>query len=107
MARRDERVGRNESYFREVNEQIERLEADGEERRFDIVCECADPDCMKLITISGAGYEQVRDDPRRFIVYPEHVDKTVESVASTRADYWIVQKHGEAAATAEQLDPRG
>jgi hypothetical protein len=107
VARRDERVGRNESYFREVNEQIERLEADGEERRFDIVCECADPDCMKLITISGAGYEQVRDDPRRFIVYPEHVDKTVESVASTRADYWIVQKHGEAAATAEQLDPRG
>jgi hypothetical protein len=102
----NERLARNESYFREVNEQIERLIAFRETAEFEIVCECADPDCMKLITITAGVYEGVRRDARRFVVFPEHVAQDLESVVTKRPNYWIVQKHGEAAAVAEQQDPR-
>ena len=102
----NERLARNESYFREVNEQIERLTAVGETGEFEIVCECADPDCMKLITITACVYEGVRRNPHRFIVFPKHVARELESVVTRQANYWIVQKCGGAAAVAEQQDPR-
>ena len=102
----DERLARNESRFREVNEQIERLTPPAERTEFEIVCECADPSCMKLVTTTVGVYESVRRFPRRFIVFPEHIAQELESVVTRRPDYWIVQKHGDAAAVAEQQDPR-
>jgi hypothetical protein len=102
---RTERLARNESHFREINEQIEQL-TPLETADFEIVCECADLHCMKLITINGDAYEAVRRYPQRFIVFPEHVAQQLESVISKQPDYWIVQKHGEAAEVAQQRDPR-
>jgi hypothetical protein len=100
---RGDRVGRNESFFREVNENIDTLATGA---RFEIVCECADRDCMKLITVERDVYEAVRRVPHRFIVFPEHVAAGLESVVGTGAAYWIVEKRGEAAEVAVQLDPR-
>ena len=100
---RGERVGRNESYFRAVNEDIDQLSSGGE---FEVICECADTDCMKLITIERGAYEAVRRYSQRFVVFPEHVEAAVEDVVRTDETYWVVEKRGEAADVAEQLDPR-
>ena len=105
MNARADRVARNESDFRRINEQIERLEA--RPVAFEILCECADSDCMKLITIEKDVYESVRRYGRRFIVFPDHVDPTEETVFRRSSGYWIVEKLGEAAREAEAEDPRG
>ncbi len=103
------RVGRNESIFREVNEQIESLNRDlgAEDRTMTAVCECANGDCTDRLEISVSAYERVRADPRRFIVIPGHELAEFESVVESADGYDIVQKReGAAADLAREMDPR-
>ncbi len=103
------RVGLNESLFRQVNEQIESLN-----HRFGadlpsltVICECADGDCTERIEIGISAYEQVRDDPHRYIVAPGHVLQEFEAVVEHADGYDVVEKSpGEAAELAEKTDPR-
>jgi hypothetical protein len=65
-----ERLARNESLFREVNERIEYLaevneridyRAEGAANKF--VCECSNTDCISTIELTVAEYEHVRSNP--------------------------------------------
>ncbi|MDX6399131.1 MAG: hypothetical protein QOJ43_2539 [Gaiellaceae bacterium] len=105
--REAEKIARNESLFREVNERIaetaERFEA--EETRF--VCECADPTCTDRVDATLKEYEQVRKDGATFLLVPGHEDDRVESVIELREDHAVVEKqHPVVAPLAHQLDPR-
>lgn len=103
------RVGLNESIFRQVNEQIESLNRDfGDERRtMTAICECADGDCTERLEIPVSEYEKVRANPRRYLIVPGHELPEFESVVENRAGYEVVEKReGDAAALAEETDPR-
>jgi hypothetical protein len=103
------RVGLNESIFRQVNEQIESLNRDfgTEDRTMTVICECADGDCTERFDISVAVYEQVRDNPRRYVVVPGHALPEFESVVDRGDGFEIVEKEaGPAAELAEETDPR-
>jgi hypothetical protein len=103
------RVGLNESLFRQVNEQIESLNRDFDTRlpTMMVVCECANGDCTERLEISGAEYEKVRADPRRYIVVPGHEVFEFEAVVENGDGYDVVEKREGAAATlAEETDPR-
>jgi hypothetical protein len=104
---REVRQGLNESWFREVNERLEqRADAQGRAETFHVLCECKREDCGERITITFADYEHVRADPRAFVVLTTHVDTEVEQVVSTRDDYVVVHKFGEAGLVAEIENPR-
>ena len=107
MNTRAERLGRNESLFREVNERISELnqsfQVDG---RADFLCECSRTDCKEPVSISLAEYEDVRESPTRFFVVLGHEDASVERVVARNDRYVTVEKLGEAADEAEDLDPR-
>jgi hypothetical protein len=100
-------VGRRQSLFREVNEQIGRLAAS-----FDlldqvpIICECASADCNERIELRQAEYESLRRVPTRFAVLPGHDMPGVERVVEANDRYVIVEKVGEGAIAAIELDPR-
>jgi hypothetical protein len=103
------RVGLNESIFRQVNEQIESLNRNlgGELRTMTVICECADGDCAERLEIPVAAYEEVRADPRRYIVLPGHELPEFESVVAHTESYDVVQKReGDPAALARETDPR-
>ncbi len=103
------RVGLNESIFRQVNEQIESLNRDkgAGDATMTAICECADADCAERLEISLSEYENVRADPRRYIIVPGHELPEFESVVESRDSYHVVQKvDGTAAALAEETDPR-
>lgn len=103
------RIGLNESIFRQVNEQIESLNRDfgGELRTMTAICECADGDCTERLDIPVSEYEEVRDDPRRFIVVPGHELPEFETTVEHRDGYDVVQKReGIPAEVAERTDPR-
>ena len=103
----NKRIGANESLFRETNEGIERGLWPGEGgKRVPFRCECALPDCAEAVRLTLPEYERVRANPRRFVVIPGHEVTRAESVIERHPDYLLVEKIGEAAAVAEELDPR-
>jgi hypothetical protein len=103
------RVGLNESIFRQVNEQIERLNRDlgTNDAAMTVICECADGDCAERFEIQVSEYEEVRADPRRYIIVSGHELPEFESVVESRGAYDVVRKRdGLAAKLAEETDPR-
>jgi hypothetical protein len=105
-----ERTGQNEALFREVNERLmERKQDDpGWALPSMWLCECAEETCTERIEMSPLEYEQLRSEPTHFAVVPneEHVSLDVERIVEKRDRYWVVEKIGEAAETAEETDPR-
>jgi hypothetical protein len=106
---RADRLAKNEAVFRDVNEQVEEIArapaAAGALLEF--LCECVDGDCFERVQLSLAEYEQVRSDATHFVVFPSHVDATIERLVRQTDRFAVVEKEGEAAEEAEKLDPRG
>ena len=100
----EQRAARNESLFREVNENIARLEErhGATEAEPVFLCECANADCTEHLAVGREVYERVRERPRQFLILPGHEDPQVEEVVETHRDYLIVAKTGAAGEIAEQ-----
>jgi hypothetical protein len=99
----EERAGRNEALFRAVNDNIAGSEEqmDSVSDSFSVFCECAKADCTMHVEISLTEYVRVRRHAHRFIVVPGHEQPDIEQVVERHRDYWVVEKHGEAAAAAD------
>jgi hypothetical protein len=107
MTTQSERQGRNESLFREVNERIAELNQTFHiEGRSEFLCECSREDCKDPVSISIDEYEAVRSASTRFFVIPGHEDNEVEHVVERTDRYLVVEKIGDAAEEADDLDPR-
>ena len=103
------RVGLNESIFRQVNEQIQDLNRTfgSDLATMTVICECALSDCTARLEMPVAAYEEVRSDPRRYVVSPGHEIPEFESVVERGEGYDVVQKRaGVPAEIAENTDPR-
>ena len=109
MSSQPERVARNESTTREINEGIERAhQAASTPEHVRIVCECGRLECDRVIAITLAEYESVRADPRQFAVTHNHVLADLERVVAATDRYSVVAKReGTPAAVAVEEDPRG
>ncbi len=106
---RERRVegGRTQSLFREVNERIEEMTS---ELRFvdgEIVCECANSECVETIPLTLDEYEGVRRIPTHFLIARGHDLPEIERVVDTNERYVVVEKFGEGGTVAVRLDPRG
>src|SRR5881392_2626469 len=100
----ENRAARNEALFREVNENIARLEehSSSELTAPTFICECSSDLCTEHVPVDSETYRRVREHPRRFLVLPAHVDEALESVVETHSGYLIVEKTGVAGDIAEQ-----
>jgi hypothetical protein len=103
----EERLARNEAFFREVNERINDVARGfgGDGEKYEFLCECVDLDCVERIPLTLAEYEAVRADDRRFVVARDHVIRDIETVVERDDDYEIVQKVGVAGDVADELAP--
>ena len=106
MTEQERRRGQNEALFRAVNEQIERLEPDDGNRYVDFICECSSPGCMKVIHATREEYERVRATSTEFMIAVGHEQPDIEEVVARHGRFSVVEKRGEAAAVAQQTDPR-
>jgi hypothetical protein len=106
----ERRKARNETIFRQVNEQIERLQkpfALTDTEPLHIVCECDDLACAERIVVPVDVYDETRADAAQFFVRPGHEDEEVEVVVDTGGDYLIVRKRpGAPESIARATDPR-
>jgi hypothetical protein len=103
---RAERFARNQAIFREINERLAALlsERDGTVSHEAFLCECVHEGCVEHIAITLDEYEQVRDNPLTFAVFPDetHVVQDIERIVAVKTGYWIVEKHGAAAEVVEE-----
>ena len=95
MTTREERVGQNEAFFREVNERVKEvnetfstLTGTG-----DFVCECGEATCVERIRLPMDSYQAIRADPALFAIVPGHDKPDVEDVVEEHGEYAVVRKH--------------
>ena len=102
----EQRAARNESLFREVNQNIAQLEEQHGDTTTEpvFVCECANDGCTERLTVDPETYRRVRREPRHFLVLPGHQDPQIERVVETYPGYLIVEKTGAAGQVAEQTE---
>ena len=105
MSSREHRIASNEARFRDVNERIAGKDAP-HTNELEIICECGDPDCLERITVTLSEYEQARSDPTVFLARPDHFKAEAEHIVVSRPDHQLLRKTGDAAAVAEERDPR-
>lgn len=106
-----ERVARNDATFRDANEQIQGVAATmdlEDEALLPVICECADVECSELLQLTRAEYEAVREHPERFVNARGHVRNGLgwAEVVKEYERYTVVEKVGDAAEVAVELDPR-
>jgi hypothetical protein len=98
------KAARNQALCREVNERIEAVAETAGDTEF--LCECADLECTKTMSLSIAEYERIRSSPVRFPIALGHDVPEVEDVVEENERYVVVQKRGKAAEVSAKLDPR-
>jgi hypothetical protein len=104
MKSREDRIARNETLLREVNERVkEVIPAEG---GIQFICECGDEACVEQVTLSVEEYERVRSDPVEFFVKPGHQVPEVEDVVEEHDRFLLVRKHVEEQDIARRTDPR-
>lgn len=103
---RAERVGRNEAFFRQVNERVKDVNEAfaGLTGRGDFVCECGDGSCVEGITLTMDEYREVRSQPELFAIVPGHELPDVEDVVRSNDRFMVVRKReGTPAEVAREL----
>jgi len=106
---RERRLAENEAAFRDVNESLRYVAAQGTAtvQTMRLVCECGDPGCSEFVDVTLTEYEQVRAVSTHFIVRPGHVAPDVERVVVENDRFVVVEKRpGDPADIAEATDPR-
>jgi len=95
VSSQEERLAQNEVLFRNVNERIIELgdEWNEENEEHDLICECANTNCMAVMRLTPAEYQRLRQDAHRFGVLPGHEIPEIEDVVESNDRYLIVEKH--------------
>lgn len=105
---RHERIARNESAFRKLNESLEgsihRDRAVDDHAGF--VCECGNGECEEIVRVQMSDYEAIREDSQMFFVKPGHEIPDAEDVLREAEGYLVVRKHPDVAELSEHGDPR-
>jgi hypothetical protein len=104
---RQERLAKNESLFRTLNENISGLANKlGGQEPFEFICECSTSGCFERLWLTLAEYERIRQDGTHFLLADGHEDIEIEQVIAQRSGYVVVEKDGVAGLIAEYDDPR-
>lgn len=98
----------NEAMFRTANERAAAWEErQGKEDESELYyCECASLDCKEKVSLTGAEFEGVRQDPRHFFVVRGHDFKDVETVIEEHGEWVVVRKDRKFQGLAEATDER-
>jgi hypothetical protein len=103
-----EKVARNNSVFRDANEEIDAAATEhglDDGRLTPFICECSDPRCTQIIRLTLREYRRVRGNPRWFAHAPGHEIAVPGMVAPVERNdrYVLVEKLGLAGEVATQL----
>ena len=99
-----QRLARNQTLFREVNERLTEHKQPYVTFR-ELICECSDPGCTQSLAVAPGEYEAVRSHPKLFLVARGHEVDEVERVLEDNGRFLTVEKTVEIEFM-EETDPR-
>jgi hypothetical protein len=108
--RRKDAHAKNEVLFREVNEQVDRIDRQTSAATTELasfLCECSSADCLERVTATRSEYEGVRSSPIRFLLAPGHERPEIETVVQATDRYVVVEKLPGERTIPKASDPRG
>jgi hypothetical protein len=83
----------NEALFRAANERLKnQLSSLQEGGRIPFVCECSDADCMDVVDVPLATYEEVRTGPNQFMLRAGHETPAHERDVARHDGCIVVEK---------------
>ncbi len=83
----------NEAVFRAANENLKaNLVSLDELERVPFICECSDGDCLQVVEVPLATYEDVRARPNDFLLRAGHENPSDERVVARYDGYVVVEK---------------
>lgn len=100
ISSREERLAKNETVLRDINEHIR--EGTSDEERAIFLCECGRDDCEETVSLSTVEYGDIRAHARRFFVVAGHELDEIERVVDERDQYRVTEKSGRAGDIAEE-----
>ena len=104
---RQERLAKNESLFRALNENIRSLASKlGPGAPYEFICECSTSGCFERLSTDARGIRAGAEDGTHFLLADGHEDIEIEQVIAHQAAYVVVEKDGVAGLVAEDDDPR-
>lgn len=106
MSERSDRLARNETMFRSVNERVDEVVQPGPQEEIDFLCECGDSECVEKVTLTREEYERVRADGTQFAIVPGHEIPEIEDVVLRADRFLVARKHPEESEIAQETDPR-
>jgi hypothetical protein len=107
MAVSNEQLAQRQNLFRDANERIEyAATVVGHKGLRPFICECSLDGCVERIEVEPEIYEEVRDNPARFLTLPGHELIELEAVVARRPSYQVVEKTGVFAEIAAGGNPR-
>lgn len=77
--------------FRWMNEQVPLVQDDWPTTAYDLICECGDRDCLRVLTIDRRTYEQIALAPLHFVVLPGHERADLEDVVEKQPTHVVVR----------------
>ncbi len=103
-----DKVARNNAAFRDANDEIAAVAVEqglDDGRGVPFICECSDPGCSKVVSLTLAAYRHVRDNPRQFVHAPGHEEKIAGAVklVEDHTHYVVIEKVGRAGEIVERL----
>jgi hypothetical protein len=89
----EERLAKNESLFRAVNERLKDIgETVSWSNTTDYLCECSDTTCIETIELTTEEYERARSRPTMFLLVPGHETPEIERVVEENERFLLVEK---------------
>jgi len=74
---------RASSLFREVNDRIQQVSTGQPDRMGELLCECGDPLCGEVLTVTSSAYLRARESAKHFLFSKSHADEAgIEVVES-------------------------
>ena len=107
MDEQERRIALNQTIFRAGNEALAH-NADSAAGVLPFICECADEDCLEAIGLTREQREEVRANPRRFVLLPGHEARGEEPmhVVEESDRFVVLEKEQGAGRIAEEQDAR-
>ena len=66
------RAGEVEALFREVNDRIQQVSTGQPDRMGELLCECGDPLCGEVLTVTSSAYLRARETAKHFLFSKSH-----------------------------------
>ena len=106
---RKDALAKNEVLFREVNEQVDRIDRQSDASATELasfLCECSHSECLKRVTATREEYEAVRSSPVKFLLAVGHEVPEIETVVEATDRFVVVEKLPGERAIPRATDPR-